>query len=84
MAALFIASVLAVLGLGLCGNLTVTEEAWFDVEVRDMDGPGEDYRGRFVVALFGDACPMTAMNFAAIAKGFKRGRVCSRKYISRI
>lgn len=75
MAALFLACVLSLFALGYCGNLTVTEEAWFDVEVRDLDGPGEDFRGRFVVALFGDTCPMTAMNFAAIAKGFKRGRV---------
>jgi len=72
---LFITTLLALFGLGLCGNLTVTEEAWFDVEVKDLDGPGEDFRGRFVIALFGDSCPMTAMNFAAIAKGFKRGRV---------
>jgi len=74
MAALFVLSILSVLSLGYCGNYTVTEEAWFDIEVRDLDGPGEDYRGRFVVALFGESCPMTTMNFAAIAKGFKRGR----------
>ncbi|WAR00674.1 PPIB-like protein [Mya arenaria] len=74
MVALFVASVFALLGLGFCGNYTVTEEAWFDVEIKDMDGPGEDYRGRFVIALFGETCPMTAMNFAAIAKGFKRAR----------
>ncbi|KAH3839299.1 uncharacterized protein LOC127879020 isoform X1 [Dreissena polymorpha] len=74
MAPLFIASLLAVFSLGYCGNYTVTEEAWFDVEVKDLDGPGEDYRGRFVVALFGETCPMTTMNFAAISKGFKRGR----------
>jgi len=72
---LFVASVLALLGLGYCGNYTVTEEAWFDIEIKDLDGPGDDYRGRFVVGLFGETCPMTAMNFAAIAKGFKRGRV---------
>ncbi|KAL4227797.1 hypothetical protein ACF0H5_013233 [Mactra antiquata] len=74
MAALLILSMFAAFSLGYCGNYTVTEEAWFDVEVRDLDGPGEDYRGRFVIALFGDTCPMTSMNFAAIAKGFKRGR----------
>ena len=75
MAALFVFSVFAIFSLGYCGNFTVTEEVWFDVEVKDMDGPGEDYRGRFVIGLFGETTPMTAMNFAAIAKGFKRGRV---------
>ena len=56
-------------------NFTVTEEAWFDVEIKDFDGIGEDYRGRFVVALFGDRCPMTNMNFQSLAKGYKRGSV---------
>jgi len=61
----------AVLGLGYCGEYTVTEEAWFEVKVEDMDGPGEDFTGRFTVALFGDAAPMTVLNFASIAKGYK-------------
>lgn len=74
MYAVVVVSLFALFGLAYCGNYTVTEEVWFDVEVKDMDGPGDDFRGRFVVALFGDTCPMTAMNFAAIAKGFKRGR----------
>ena len=26
------------------GNYTVTDEAWFDVEILDMDGPGADFR----------------------------------------
>jgi len=52
------------------GNLTVTEEVWFEVEVKDMDGPGEDYKGRFTVSLFGEAAPMTVMNFVAIARGY--------------
>ena len=72
---LFLAAFTAVLGLGTCGNYTVTDEAWFDIEVKDMDGPGEDYRGRFVVGLFGDTAPMTVMNFAAITRGYKRGKV---------
>jgi len=59
--------------LAQCGNFTVTDEAWFDVEVKDLDGPGEDYRGRFTIALFGETAPMTVMNFAAITKGYKRG-----------
>lgn len=56
------------------GKYTITDEAWFDVEVKDMDGPGQDYRGRFVIGLFGDTAPMTAMNFVAITRGYKRGR----------
>jgi len=59
---------------GYCGNFTITDEVWFDVEVKDFDGPGEDYRGRFVIGLFGETAPMTTMNFAAIARGYKRGK----------
>ena len=62
--------------IAFAGNHTVTDEAWFDVEVKDMDGPGQDYRGRFVVALFGESAPMTTMNFVAITRGYKRGKVC--------
>lgn len=75
MVALFITTVFAIFSLGYCGNYTVTEEAYFDIEVKDWEGPGDDYRGRFVVGLFGETTPMAAMNFAAIAKGYKRGRV---------
>lgn len=70
---LFIAATFALLALGQCGNYTVTEEAWFDMEVQDMDGPGMDYRGRLTIALFGETAPMTSMNFAAITKGYKKG-----------
>ena len=70
---LFIASLLAVLAIGYCDKYTVTEEAWFEVEVKDLDGEGQDYRGRFTIALFGDTAPMTVLNFASIAKGYKRG-----------
>lgn len=54
-------------------NHTVTEHAWFDIEIKNYDGPGEDYTGRFVIALFGDTVPMTVMNFAQLTKGYKRG-----------
>lgn len=67
----------ALLGLtapAFAGNYTVTQEAWFDVEVKDLDGPGQDYTGRFVIALFGETAPMTVLNFASITKGYKRGR----------
>ncbi|KAL5008559.1 hypothetical protein ScPMuIL_014140 [Solemya velum] len=72
MATLFVAVVVSVFALGYCANHTVTEEVWLDIEIKDYDGPGDDYRGRLVIALFGDTCPMTTMNFAAIAKGFRR------------
>ena len=41
---LFVATIAAVVSLGYCGNFTVTDEAWFEVEIKDLDGPGEDYR----------------------------------------
>ena len=63
----------ALFALGYCGNHTVTEEVWFEVEIKDMDGPGQDYTGRFTIALFGESAPMTVLNFASIAKGFKAG-----------
>lgn len=71
---LLLASLFALMGVGMCGNYTVTEEAWFEVEVKDMDGPGQDYKGRFTIALFGDTAPMTVMNFASITRGYKRGK----------
>jgi len=74
MAALFFAALFTVFSTGYCGNYTVTDEVWFDIEVKDYDGPGEDYKGRFVIALFGETAPMTTMNFAAIARGYKRGK----------
>ena len=65
----------ALAAMARAGKYTVTEEAWFEVEVKDMDGPGEDYVGRFTIALFGETAPMTTMNFAAITKGYKKGGV---------
>ena len=67
----------AMVAMAQAGKYTVTEEAWFEVEVKDMDGPGEDYVGRFTIALFGETAPMTTMNFAAITKGYKKGGVCT-------
>lgn len=74
MAALFLFAIL-IAAVHAHKNYTVTEEVWFDIEIKDHDGVGEDYRGRFVVALFGDKCPMTTMNFQSITKGYKRGSV---------
>ena len=61
-----------------CDNYTVTDEAWFEIEIKDLDGPGLDYRGRFTIALFGEAAPVTVLNFKSITKGYKRGRVSNR------
>ncbi len=81
MAKIFVATVMSLFAVAYCGQYTVTEEAYFDVEVKDLDGPGEDFRGRFVVALFGETAPMTSMNFASIAKGWKKGKGVSNIYI---
>ena len=71
---LFVAAALSFVALAQCGNHTVTDEAWFEVEVKDLDGPGEHYKGRFTIALFGEAAPMTVLNFASIARGYKKGK----------
>ena len=57
-------------------SYVVTDEAWFEVEIRDLEGPGMHYRGRFEVGLFGEIVPMTTMNFVGICKGYKSGKVC--------
>lgn len=75
MALLFLVVALSTFALGYCGNYTVTEEVWMDLEVKDFDDQGEDFRGRIVIGMFGDTCPMTVMNFQAIAKGYRRGKV---------
>lgn len=65
----------AVVDTDKVNNYTVTEEAWFEVEVKDYLGPGQPFKGRFEIALFGDSAPMTVMNFVNIVKGYKRGKV---------
>lgn len=55
-------------------NHTITKHAWFDIFIKDYDGPGEDFHGRFVIGLFGDAAPATVLNFASIAKGYKHDK----------
>lgn len=58
------------------GNtLTVTEEAWFEVEVKNFEGQGHHYRGRFTVALFGDIAPLTVLNFISLVRGYRRQKV---------
>ena len=45
MAALLFAALFTLFACGLAGNFTVTEEVWFDVEIKDYEGPGEHYKG---------------------------------------
>ena len=71
MAALFLSAFLALLATAYCGKYTVTDEVWFQVEIKGLDGPGQDYTGRFVVAVFGETAPMTTLNFVSIARGYK-------------
>jgi len=54
------------------GNYTVTDEAWFNMVVENFSGPGRNFTGKFVVALFGETVPMTVMNFVAITRGYER------------
>ena len=70
---LMLTALAAVVSVGYCGNHTVTDEAWLEFEVKDLDGPGIDYRGRVVIALFGEAAPVTVLNFKSLAKGYKKG-----------
>ena len=71
----------SLLTVGSCGNYTVTDEAWFEVEIKDFEGSGLHYKGIFTIALFGESAPMTVMNFAAIVRGYKRGKVSQCLYI---
>ena len=81
---LFLAALSTIFAQGLCSQYTVTDEAWFEIEIKDMDGPGQDYKGRFTVALFGEAAPMTVLNFVSITKGYKKGKVRKRSIFSRV
>ncbi|KAK0048545.1 peptidyl-prolyl cis-trans isomerase B [Biomphalaria pfeifferi] len=56
-------------------TLIVTEEIWFDIQIQDYDGLGQDYRGRFTIGCFGKLTPITCMNFISLAKGYKKGRL---------
>jgi len=58
-----------------CAKYTVTEEAWFELEAKDIDGEGNDFNGRITIALFGDTVPITVLNFASLARGYKKDKV---------
>jgi len=79
MAAVLAAAILAVVfTTGHCASddddlvYTVTDEVWFEVTVKGMYGAGEDYVGRFEVAVFGEVVPLTSLNFVSIARGYKK------------
>ncbi|CAL1538828.1 unnamed protein product [Lymnaea stagnalis] len=55
-------------------TLTVTEEVWMDLKIKDYYGEGEDYVGRVTFACFGKLTPITCLNFISLAKGYRRGR----------
>jgi len=57
-----------------CDKFTVTDEVWFEAQVKDIDGAGNDFTGRFTIALFGETAPMTVMNFVSLARGYKKGK----------
>lgn len=56
------------------GKYTVTDEVWFEATVKNIDGEGNDYTGKFTIALFGETAPMTVMNFVQLVKGYKKGK----------
>jgi len=78
---LFLVALLSVSsGVIEAGNFTVTHEAWFEVDVRGMDDPGENFGGKFTVALFGETVPMTVLNFVSLINGHKvKGKKMSYK-----
>lgn len=50
----------------------ITNEVYFDIEVKATKTSEPIKSGRIVIGLFGDICPMTVTNFVQLAKGFKR------------
>jgi hypothetical protein len=54
----------------------VTHEAWFNITVRENKlSTAPIRRGKIVIGLFGEICPMTVTNFITITKGLRRGSV---------
>lgn len=58
-------------------SYVVTQEAWFEFGIKDSYNSTDEpvRKGRIVIGLFGDICPMTTTNFAQLTKGFKRDAV---------
>jgi hypothetical protein len=58
-------------------SYVVTQEAWFEFGIKDSYNSTDEpvRKGRIVIGLFGDICPMTTTNFAQLTKGFKRDSV---------
>ena len=50
------------------------DEVWFDVEIKNFEGAGQHYNGRFVIGVMGETAPMTALNFVSLARGHKKGK----------
>lgn len=69
---LVLAALLGVLHLATAGKYTVTDEAWFEVQVQTQDG--KTWKGKFTIGVFGETAPMSSMNFISIARGYKRGK----------
>ena len=65
-------------------NHTITKRAWFDIYIKDYEGPGEDFHGRFVIGLFGEVAPATVLNFASIANGYKHGKVRNKIILHKV
>ena len=61
-------------------NYIITDEVWFEINIKDYYEPGKDYVGRIVIGVFGDMLPLTALNFVSIARGYnKKGKVLTYK-----
>ncbi|OAF65749.1 hypothetical protein A3Q56_06538, partial [Intoshia linei] len=50
-------------------NLYVTHEVWFDLETFHQNNT-LDYKGRFLIAMFGGLLPKTTLNFVELCNGY--------------
>ena len=73
---LFLSALLGLCGYGYCSDVssetldyTVTDEAWFEIEVKDYRG--KYWSGKFTVGVFGDIVPLTSLNFISIARKYR-------------
>jgi len=56
-------------------NFTVTSEAVFEIDVENYDGNGNNLEGSVTVGIFGNTCPVSALNFKTLCSGFKRPKL---------